>query len=367
MAAHTNIEFPWKNGMWYNKGQCGFLACVNGDKVEFKNVMVLDYPKASAMFSGKWIFGDDFGDVPYEHLEKVEGIKKFNLMMDYEFMQIPGVLHENGMKIYAKSMMPGGGIDEMNCLNDDELEALKESREPKEEPKIPDYITPQPGKPGKLIWFSGPPGTGKSTTAQLLARNHGYIYYEADCMSTFVNPFIDIHTPEPSLAQANQKPLKGLDEITIKAIEARNEMTAQFMPEEGTKNKNLNPQELDRLLKIVADATCIDINRQRVRLGGDWTVAFAVFSKAQRDVIRKALGNDVVFIILHLSEECTKKRLIDRHGEAANDGSMEDMLGDFVKLYESAEEGEENAHNIMITEDMSPEDVTKKVLDILKK
>ena len=38
-------------------------------------------------------------------------------------------------------------------------------------------------------------------------------------MSIFVNPFIDIHTPEPSMAQLNQKPLKGLDEITIKGIE----------------------------------------------------------------------------------------------------------------------------------------------------
>ena len=88
------------------------------------------------------------------------------------------------------NVVSGGGIDEMNCLNDEELEALKEAREPKEAPKIPDYIKPQPGKPGKLLWFSGPPGAGKSTTAQLMARNHGYVYYEADCMSIFVNPFI---------------------------------------------------------------------------------------------------------------------------------------------------------------------------------
>ena len=40
-----NKEFPWKSGMWYNKDQCGFLTCVNGDVAEYKNVMVLDYPK----------------------------------------------------------------------------------------------------------------------------------------------------------------------------------------------------------------------------------------------------------------------------------------------------------------------------------
>ena len=43
---------------------------------------------------------------------------------------------------------------------------------------------------------------------------------------------------------------------------------------------------------------------------------------------------------------------------------MFDMM---LKLYESAGEDEENAHDIMVTEDMSPEDVAKKVLDILEK
>ena len=124
-------------------------------------------------------------------------------------------------KVLISNLISGGGIDELNCLNDEELQVLNESREPKEAPKIPDYIKPQPGKPGKLLWFSGPPGAGKSTTAQLLARNNGYIYYEADCMSIFVNPFIDIHTPEPSMAQLNQKPLKGLDEKTLKGKKFR--------------------------------------------------------------------------------------------------------------------------------------------------
>ena len=34
---------------------------------------------------------------------------------------------------------------------------------------------------GKIIWLSGAPGMGKSTTAQILGRLHGYVYYEADC------------------------------------------------------------------------------------------------------------------------------------------------------------------------------------------
>merc|ERR1712223_1025591 len=234
------------------------------------------------MFSGT-ISQGDFGPVPPEEIEKVGGVKNYNLMMDFTMLKVPGVLHKSGTKIHAKSMFPG--------------------------------------KPGKLLWFSGPPGAGKSITAQLLARNNGYVYYEADCMSIFVNPFIDIHTPEPSMAQLNQKPLKGLDEKTLKGIEARSQMALAF--ESGTKEgmKNFDRKEIDRLFTLVADATCVDINRQRERLGGDWTVAFAIYSKAQRDIVRKALDNNVIFFILHLTDECNKKRLHARHAEVMDNNT----------------------------------------------
>ena len=56
--------------------------------------------------------------------------------------------------------------------------------------------------------FVGPPGAGKSTSGQLLGRNHGYVYYEADCFGMFANPFVDLHAKDPSLEIARQKPLK---------------------------------------------------------------------------------------------------------------------------------------------------------------
>ena len=54
----------------------------------------------------------------------------------------------------------------------------------------------------------GPPGAGKSTTAQLLARNHGFIYYEADAFFMMCNPFNDINVDNPSMSTIKQKPLK---------------------------------------------------------------------------------------------------------------------------------------------------------------
>ena len=70
------------------------------------------------------------------------------------------------------------------------------------------HITPKPNKPGKVYWLSGPPGAGKSTTAQLLAKDHDFIYYEADAFFMFCNPFIDPKTDNPSMATLSQKPLK---------------------------------------------------------------------------------------------------------------------------------------------------------------
>ena len=55
--------------------------------------------------------------------------------------------------------------------------------------------------------FLGPPGAGKSTTAQLFGRNHGYVYYEADCYMSQVNPFVDLNADDPSLEQVRQTPL----------------------------------------------------------------------------------------------------------------------------------------------------------------
>ena len=61
---------------------------------------------------------------------------------------------------------------------------------------------------GKLIWFSGAPGMGKSTTAQILARENGYVYYEADCFGMLKNPYIPLDVENPSMYQLKMKSLK---------------------------------------------------------------------------------------------------------------------------------------------------------------
>ena len=107
MAAKENKQFPWKSGMWFNKDQSGFLIVIDGEKVEYKNMLALEYPGASPMFSGTISYGDDFGAVPPEEIEKVGGVKNYNVMMDFTMIKVPGVLHKSGTRIHAKSMFPG--------------------------------------------------------------------------------------------------------------------------------------------------------------------------------------------------------------------------------------------------------------------
>ena len=54
----------------------------------------------------------------------------------------------------------------------------------------------------------GPPGAGKSTTCQLMAKEAGYVYYEADCTTNNLNPFIGTDVENPTIAAIRQKPLK---------------------------------------------------------------------------------------------------------------------------------------------------------------
>ena len=59
------------------------------------------------------------------------------------------------------------------------------------------------------------------------------------------------------------------------------------------------------------------------------------------------------------------KRLAGRHG----DGQGEEFTGYLTKMfeiYEPAENDEENAYNVKVTEDMTPDDVIQKVLEIVQ-
>ena len=95
-------------------------------------------------------------------------------------------------------------------------------------------------------------------------------------------------------------------------------------------------------------------------------VAKAIGSRKERDQIRKVFP-ECIFVILTITKEFQKKRLLARHGDGKEGEGIVNMLTDWYKYFEPLEEDEKNIVNIDITEDMAPKDVMKSVLKILEK
>jgi gluconate kinase len=79
-------------------------------------------------------------------------------------------------------------------------------------------------------------------------------------------------------------------------------------------------------------------------LGGKMAVAQAIYSRKQREAMSKILGPECVFIVLNMSRDCQKKRIIARHGEDMNENALA-FLFKMAEMYEPAGEDEENAYN----------------------
>ena len=90
---------------------------------------------------------------------------------------------------------------------------LAEDRDHKDTPSCPYKI--QPENQGRLVWLSGPPGAGKSTTGQLMSKEAEYVYLEADCTMNNLNPFVPPNVENPTIAAFQQKALKVKKSIDI--------------------------------------------------------------------------------------------------------------------------------------------------------
>ena len=131
---------------------------------------------------------------------------------------------------------------------------------------------------GKILWLSGAPGMGKSTSGQILAKKHGYVYYEADAFNLVKNPFNDLETDNPSMHQSKMKILKGPgDKERVALVKKTQEVWGPLM--EG--------KEYDKdVVMEYYTAMAQDIQKQKERIGGNWAVAHVVFSKDARKVMR---------------------------------------------------------------------------------
>ena len=161
---------PWKNGFYVLKGMPINIYTVEGENVTWEGV----YGKASThatdpRYRGTWKYGD-FGDAIAE-VATVAGKKRYNidLSLPGAYIEFKGIVSEDGMKIYIWGW--GNAVDVFEWKNDEEILKLKDSGDPADAPPSPYKI--QPENQGNLLFISGAPGLGKSTTAQLLGRKAG--------------------------------------------------------------------------------------------------------------------------------------------------------------------------------------------------
>ena len=119
---------------------------------------------------------------------------------------------------------------------------------------------------------------GKSTSAQLLARNHGYVYYEADCFMAFKNPYVALDVPNPSMAQMYQKVLKGpgMDERKVVVKNMQN-VWGDMM-----QNKDYDKGAMMEFYRHMAE----DIAREKKRIGGDFAIAHVLLDAEVRAAMR---------------------------------------------------------------------------------
>ena len=259
-------DFPWLDGNY--KGT-GYLEAVliKGDTVTND-----EYPDVVMTFSH-----GAFGKAD-EEVADATGQKNSNIEIKYSTFGMDvvehGVLSEDGKRFTIKTMM---GIWNLEWITAEEAERIANDGDPIDAP--PSHYKLEPERQGRLLWITGPPGLGKSTTAQILSRDHGHVYYEGDCFFMARNPYIHPDVENPSIAMLDQKKLLG------EGAKMRRELGSAA--DKAIESKMAENKWADfSIMESCYAELCKDILRERKRMGGDWAVATTLIDRRIRDYVR---------------------------------------------------------------------------------
>ena len=196
-------SFPWKEGHYLGTGHYpGHYPAmeITGDQG------VLSGGSEMKM---TFVHGD-FGEADSE-VAKMSGQSRYTvqekIIIGNKEQITPMVLTDEGRVLYFKSTIKTIPIGSLRWVTEEEARQAAKDGDLIEAP--PSNYKLEPERQGKLLWITGAPGLGKSTTGQLLSRNHGFVFYEGDCFWGLRNPYIPPNVPEASCAQLNQRRLVG--------------------------------------------------------------------------------------------------------------------------------------------------------------
>ena len=346
------MSVPWPSGYYKNKTSHFWVTYVKDQEVKLMNLAHVDVIHDDYM-PGTWTFGS-FG-LTHPEVLKATGRTEYDIEMVYgngAFKQY-GVLDKTSITIWGFY----GYLEELEWVDEQGMEQLKESRDPCE--KMPCAHHPlQPQNQGKLIWLSGAPGAGKSTSGLLLSQRSGFVFYEADTFLLHVNPYIPKDADNPAKACAFQNPLKNLDLDRIKAAQDGNQLFQDL-----SKGSKIDLEKSSNFYKHVA----LNVKQEKERIGGDWIVAQAVPKRSLRDLIRKHLGPDLIFVILNLSKETQQQRIEARNGGDDNDNAgVTEWITKMYDQFEEKQDDEPSTFSIEVNAGMTQDQVINEILNLIK-
>jgi len=345
---------PWKTGYYKSSGLSGFYQ-VDGNVSKMSPFVRYDHPDVDPWMNNTWKSGD-FGPT-CSKMKEASGADNFNLEVSYSSSALcppsKGVVSSDGSKVYT--FMPGSDmIEVLEWISGEDLKEMADARDDAKAPTCSYKLQPQ--KQGKIVWLTGPPGCGKSTTAQLLGRENDFAYYEGDCVFAFLNPFVPVDAEDPAMAAYSQPPLKNVSKDMVEAVKV---MKPNMKAKEEGKFDQIDLDLHEPLFKCMA----LDVALQKKRIGGNFAVAHVVHSRKARDLIRSVLP-DVIFVVLQMPRELNMKRMMARHGESE---AIADAAKSMFKMYQDAGQDEPNTIGVDMTESMTPQDVKNKIIQELEK
>ena len=123
---------------------------------------------------------------------------------------------------------------------------------------------------------------GKSTSAQILARKFGYVYYEADCFGALKNPFVPLDADDPSMSSMYQKSVKG------PGLKERQALLKSMRPIWGAwmQGEEYDQEKFNEFFSEMAR----DVLQQKKRIGGNWAIAMVIPTAAARETLRSNIS-----------------------------------------------------------------------------
>ena len=122
----SSPKTPWKNGYWANTSMPLFIYIIDGEKMDAKNYVALDYPDIGGGYASTIKFGD-FGPARKE-IAEATGDTNYNVEINFGGMyRSNGFVNEMGTEITIWGMT--NAVERMKQLSPDEVKDRREDRD----------------------------------------------------------------------------------------------------------------------------------------------------------------------------------------------------------------------------------------------